>query len=99
LVGKIFIICFKSAATSSNILTNRRRKGERNRNEDSTEKTTTLQPEIPNLCDGNVDVVTNIRKEIFIFKGEVNKRSKEIKLHVKLKRLSTLHYLQYTKRK
>ena len=26
---------------------------------------------VPDLCDGNFDVITNVRKEIFIFKGKV----------------------------
>jgi hypothetical protein len=38
------------------------------------------EEKVPDLCEGNFDVITNVRKEIFIFKGKVIGRTSSIEI-------------------
>jgi len=37
--------------------------------------------EVPNICDGIFDVITNIRREIFIFKDEAGSNCSNFPIH------------------
>ena len=49
----------------------RKRKGETKSDGTESPVTDPTDEKVPDLCDGSFDVITNVRKEIFIFKEQV----------------------------